>query len=60
MQTEIVSGLKEGDVVELVSFTAPKGSNNRNPGGTNLKIPEGGFSGNVPGGGQGPIVIQGK
>jgi macrolide-specific efflux system membrane fusion protein len=60
MQTEVLSGLEEGDVVELVSFTAPRGSNNGDGGGNEIKIPDGGFGGNLPGGGQGPVVIQGK
>lgn len=60
MQTEVRSGLKEGDVVELISFSAPRGGNN---GGNNdFKLPEGGFvgngPGNVPGGGQGPVLVQ--
>ena len=55
--TEILSGLKEGEVVEVVSFSAPRGGNNR-PGGTNeVRIPEGGFGGG-PGGGQGPVLIE--
>lgn len=58
MQTEVLSGLEEGDVVELVSFSAPKGSGNR-PGGTNeFQLPGGGTSGKMPGGDQGPIIIQ--
>jgi RND family efflux transporter MFP subunit len=56
MQTEVKSGLKEGDVVEVVSFTAPRGTGNRDGGGTNFELPEGGFSG--PGGGQGPVLIE--
>ena len=59
MQTEVLSGLEEGDVVELVSFTAPRGSGN-DPGGTNVKIPDSGFGGNLPGGGQGPVIIEGR
>jgi hypothetical protein len=56
MQTEVRSGLKEGDVVELISFSAPRGGNN---GGTNdLRLPEGGFGGTAPGGGQGPVLVQ--
>jgi len=60
MQTEVVSGLKEGDVVELISFAAPRGSDKGNSGGDNIQIPDGGFRGNLPGGGQGPVVIEGK
>ena len=61
MQTEVKSGLKEGDVVEVISFSAPRNSGN-NDGGTNdFKLPEGGVGGNVPGGGDGPVLIeQGK
>jgi macrolide-specific efflux system membrane fusion protein len=59
-QTEITSGLKEGDVVELLSFTAPRGSNKGNGGTNELKLPGGGtFDGNGPGGGnQPPVLIQ--
>jgi RND family efflux transporter MFP subunit len=57
MQTEVRSGLAEGDVVELISFSAPRGTGNQN-GNNSFNIPEGGFSGNIPGGGQGPAVIQ--
>jgi macrolide-specific efflux system membrane fusion protein len=56
MQTEVRSGLKEGDVVELISFSAPRGGNNDGNGGTReLKLPDGGT---LPGGGQGPVLIQ--
>jgi RND family efflux transporter MFP subunit len=54
--TEILSGLEEGDVVELISFSAPRSGNNGNGGGNNF--PEDGLSGNVPGGDQGPVLIQ--
>ena len=58
-QTEIRSGLKEGDVVELVSFAAPRGSNNGNGGTNELKMPgAGSFDGNGPGGNQPPVLIQ--
>jgi macrolide-specific efflux system membrane fusion protein len=60
MQTQVLSGLEAGDVVELISFTAPRGSNNGNGGNNQFKVPAGGFGGTVPGGGQGPVVIQGK
>ncbi|MGY2874031.1 RND family efflux transporter MFP subunit [Marmoricola sp. URHA0025 HA25] len=53
-QTEVLSGLKEGDVVELVSFTAPT-SKNRNGGTNDFQLPGGG---KAPGGGQGPVLIQ--
>jgi multidrug efflux pump subunit AcrA (membrane-fusion protein) len=58
MQTEVRSGLKEGDVVELISFSAPRGGNNGNGGPNRLKLPEGGFGGTAPGGGQGPVLVQ--
>jgi len=54
MQTEVKSGLKEGDVVEVVSFTAPRG--NGDDDGNNFKVPGGGSA--PPGGGQGPVLIQ--
>jgi macrolide-specific efflux system membrane fusion protein len=58
-QTEIRSGLKEGDVVELVSFTAPRGSNNGKGGTNELRVPGGGsFGGTGPGGNQPPVLIQ--
>lgn len=57
MQTEVTSGLKEGDVVEVVSFSAPRSS--RNGGGTNIEIPEGANFGGPGGGpGQGPVLVQ--
>ena len=58
MQTEVRSGLNEGDVVELISFSAPRGNGNGNSGNNTFEIPEGGFGGNAPSGGQGPTVIQ--
>jgi macrolide-specific efflux system membrane fusion protein len=59
MQTEVLSGLEEGDVVELASFTAPKGSGNDRDGGSiEFGPPEGGLGGSMPGGGQGPVLIQ--
>ena len=58
MQTEVLTGLAEGDVVEVVSFTAPSGNSNRNGGTNDFQIPEGGFGGNIPGGGQGPVIGQ--
>jgi RND family efflux transporter MFP subunit len=54
MNTQVLSGLKEGDVVEVVSFSAPKGSGNRNGPNTDFQIPDGAG----PGGGQGPVLIQ--
>jgi len=57
MQTEILSGLEEGDVVEVISFSAPRGSGGNNGPGNDLKLPEGGF-GTGPGGGQGPVLMQ--
>lgn len=62
MQTEVTSGLEEGDVVEVISFSAPRGSRNGDDGGTNIQIPEGATFGGpgvgAPGGGQGPVLIQ--
>jgi len=58
MQTEVLTGLAEGDVVEVVSFTAPSGNGNRDGGSNDFQIPEGGFGGNIPGGGQGPVIGQ--
>lgn len=56
MNTEIRSGLKEGDVVELLSFTPPKGGGSNRNGGTNdFRAPAGG---SFPGGGQGPVLVQ--
>lgn len=57
-QTEIRSGLKEGDVVELVSFAPRRSGNNGNGPGTDLKVPEGGFGGAPGGGNQPPVIIQ--
>ncbi|WP_183408153.1 efflux RND transporter periplasmic adaptor subunit [Nocardioides pocheonensis] len=58
-QTEIRAGLEEGDVVELVSFTAPRGSNKGNGGTNEFRVPGGGsFGGNGPGGNQPPVLIQ--
>lgn len=56
MQTEVRSGLEEGDVVEVVSFTAPRGSDDGSS--NDVKLPQGGFGGNGPAGGDGPVVIQ--
>jgi macrolide-specific efflux system membrane fusion protein len=55
--TEIVSGLEDGDVVEVISFSAPRGGagNNRNGPTTDFKLPDGAVPG---GGGQGPFIIQ--
>jgi RND family efflux transporter MFP subunit len=62
MQTEVTSGLEEGDVVEVISFSAPRGSRNGDDGGTKIEIPEGATFGGPgvggPGGGQGPVLIQ--
>ncbi|HEX2893749.1 MAG TPA: biotin/lipoyl-binding protein [Marmoricola sp.] len=55
-QTEIRSGLKEGDVVELMSFSPPRTSNNGGKGNNGFRLPEGGFGGN--GGNQPPVIIQ--
>lgn len=50
LQTEIVSGLAEGDVVEVPGFTRPTGSGS-DSGGDDLQVPGGG---QLPGGGMGP------
>jgi RND family efflux transporter MFP subunit len=57
-QTEVLSGLAEGDVVELVSFSAPRGTGNNGDGGptTNFEVP-GGAGGTKDGGGP-PVIIQ--
>lgn len=57
-QTEVLSGLEEGDVVEVASFRRTGGNRNGGqpggfPGGG--QMPPGGF----PGGGRGPVIIQG-
>ena len=54
-ETEVRAGLKEGDVVELASFTAPS-SKNRNGGTNDFQLPGGGSV--PPGGGQGPVFVQ--
>jgi len=62
-QTEVKSGLKEGDTVEVINFKTSGGGNapgggvfNRGKGGTDNGPT---FSGNFPGGGQAPPVIVG-
>lgn len=63
MSTEITSGLDEGDVVEIPSFTPTGGGGDG--GSIEERFGEGGLpdfsqmpgGGQVPGGGQGPIVI---
>jgi RND family efflux transporter MFP subunit len=55
-QTEVLSGLEEGDVVELVSFSAPRSSGNDGDGpSTNFEMPEGGLGGKDGGP---PVIIQ--
>jgi RND family efflux transporter MFP subunit len=55
-ETEVLSGLEEGDVVELVSFSAPRGSDNGGKGPTtNFEVPEGGIGGKDGGP---PVLIQ--
>jgi macrolide-specific efflux system membrane fusion protein len=57
-QTQVVSGLKEGDVVEIASFTPPRGNGNRTGGDSGqFRGPEGGFSREF-GGNQAPTIIQ--
>jgi multidrug efflux pump subunit AcrA (membrane-fusion protein) len=55
-QTEVTSGLKEGDIVELISFQRPSGSGSGGGDGNLPSMPSGGMpSGmpNFPGGGSG-------
>ena len=55
-ETEVLSGLEEGDVVELISFSAPRGSDNGGKGPTtNFEVPEGGLGGKDGGP---PVLIQ--
>lgn len=66
-QTEVLSGLKVGDVVELLSFTRPKGTGTT---GTNGLFGRGTGSGGGnfpsfpggggPGGGQAPVIVGGQ
>ncbi len=65
-QTEVLSGLKSGDVVQILSFTRPKGSGTtggngglfqRGTGGTGGNVPPFG-GGNVPGGGA--VIVGGQ
>jgi multidrug efflux pump subunit AcrA (membrane-fusion protein) len=59
-QTEVLSGVKEGDVIEVISITGRRGTgNNRNGGPGNLELPGGG---KIPGGGSFPggVVINGN
>jgi len=56
MNTQVLSGLEEGDVVEVVSFSAPKGGSGTSNGPTtDFKLPDGAAPG---GGGQGPVFVQ--
>jgi multidrug efflux pump subunit AcrA (membrane-fusion protein) len=62
MQTEVTSGLKVGEVVEVISFTRRSGSGTNNNGGNGtFQLPSGTQKGAFPGGGQAPggLVIQG-
>jgi RND family efflux transporter MFP subunit len=60
-ETEVLSGIKVGDVVEVVSFTGRRGTGT-NPGGGagNLNLPEGQLPGSVTFSGGKPPVIQGS
>jgi macrolide-specific efflux system membrane fusion protein len=51
--TEVLSGLAEGDVVEIPGFTAPSGGGNEERG----EFPGGQFPGGGPGGGQFPGTV---
>ncbi|WP_183407851.1 efflux RND transporter periplasmic adaptor subunit [Nocardioides marmoriginsengisoli] len=59
MQTEVLKGLAEGDVVELISFTRPSGSGNTRNGGGELPGGEVRFSGGGAGP-SGPVFEVGK
>ncbi len=73
-QTEVLSGLKVGDVVQILSFTRPKGSGTNGgglfqrgtggTGGTGGNLPSFGGGGNFPGGsfpgGGGSVTIGGQ
>lgn len=56
MQTEVTAGLKEGETVEVISFTRrDSGSGNDDSGGGNVfELPEGVQRGDLPGGGAFP------
>lgn len=56
-QTEVLSGLEEGDVVEVASFRRTGGARDGQQGGFpgGMQLPPGG----IPAGGQGPVIIQG-
>ena len=57
-QTEVLSGLDEGDVVELVSFSAPRGSDDGANGPSDeIQVPGGGIGGFKDGGGP-PVIIE--
>jgi RND family efflux transporter MFP subunit len=57
-QTEVLSGLDEGDVVELVSFSAPRGSDDGGNGPRDeIQLPDGGVGGFKDGGGP-PVIIE--
>lgn len=59
MQTEVLTGLAEGAVVELMSFTRPRGSGNTGNGDQGFQIPPGGEIRMPAGGGQGPVFQSG-
>lgn len=71
-QTEVLSGLKAGDVVQILSFTRPKGSGTTGgtgglfqrgtggTGGTGGNVPSFGGGGNFPGGGTGGVIVGGQ
>lgn len=60
-QTEVLSGLKEGDTVEVISFTRPRTTGNGTSGNGTFQLPGGTQRGDFPGGGSAPggLVIQG-
>ena len=55
MQTEVLSGVKEGAVVELASFTRSGGGGGNRGQGGNIQLPSGGMP--MPSGGEGPPQI---
>ncbi|MCW2854880.1 MAG: secretion protein HlyD [Marmoricola sp.] len=68
-QTEVLSGLKVGDVVQILSFARPTGTGtNGNNGGLFQRGTGGGGAGNfpnlsggtIPGGGQAPVIVGGQ
>lgn len=60
MQTEVLTGLAEGAVVEVMSFSRPRGSGNTGNNDDGFQMPPGGGEIQMPsGGGQGPVFQSG-